>query len=213
MRITKSADERRGEILNAASALFSQKGFDDTSVNDILESVGIAKGTFYYHFKSKEELLDALIERHGARLLAAARSVAQDASLPVHDKIFRSLRALNMRGQEGDELLLQMHKPQNALMHEKSLTALITGVTPILAPIVREGIAQGLFHTDFPEECVEMIITYVQVAFDEAILPASPEAQAKKMRALIENVARLLGAEKNAFAYISGLMNGEEHDG
>jgi len=53
MRITKNADERKNEILDVAGELFSQKGFDGTSISDIIEKVGVARGTVYYHFKSK----------------------------------------------------------------------------------------------------------------------------------------------------------------
>ena len=57
MRTVKNAEERRNEILDAAAELFKQKGFDGTSTGDILEKVGIARGTLYYHFKSKEDIM------------------------------------------------------------------------------------------------------------------------------------------------------------
>ncbi|MFR5584142.1 MAG: TetR/AcrR family transcriptional regulator [[Clostridium] scindens] len=63
MRIVKEANERKNEILDAAAALFAQKGFDHTSTSEIMEAVGIAKGTLYHHFKSKESIMDAIIER------------------------------------------------------------------------------------------------------------------------------------------------------
>ena len=63
MRIVKEAEERRNEILDVAERLFGMKGFDHTSTNDILNEVGIARVTLYYHFKSKEDILDAMIGR------------------------------------------------------------------------------------------------------------------------------------------------------
>lgn len=63
MRIVKEADVRKNEILDAAGILFSEKGYDNTSVTDIMNAVGIAKGTLYHHFKSKEDIMDALIKR------------------------------------------------------------------------------------------------------------------------------------------------------
>ncbi|MCH5250603.1 MAG: helix-turn-helix transcriptional regulator, partial [Lachnospiraceae bacterium] len=54
----ESAEERKKEILDIAEELFTTKGYDKTSTTDILERVGIARGTMYYHFKSKEEILD-----------------------------------------------------------------------------------------------------------------------------------------------------------
>ena len=63
MRIVKEHDERKNEIIDTASHIFAQKGYDKTSVNDILNAIGIAKGTFYHYFKSKEEVLDAVITK------------------------------------------------------------------------------------------------------------------------------------------------------
>ena len=74
----KEAEERRNEILDAVDELFGQKGFDGTSTNDILEKVGIARGTLYYHFESKEDIMDALIDRYSVRLLGAAQEIAAD---------------------------------------------------------------------------------------------------------------------------------------
>lgn len=62
-RVVKEAEARRNEILDAAEILFTGKGYAKTTIIDILEAVGIAKGTFYYHFKSKEEVMDAIIDR------------------------------------------------------------------------------------------------------------------------------------------------------
>jgi len=55
MRIVKEYDERRNEIIDTAKKLFITKGYNKSSVNDILNEIGIAKGTFYYYFASKEE--------------------------------------------------------------------------------------------------------------------------------------------------------------
>ena len=63
MRVTKEAQERREEILDAAEALFASDGYASTSTNDIIDRVGIARGTLYYHFRSKEEILDAVVLR------------------------------------------------------------------------------------------------------------------------------------------------------
>ena len=74
MRVVKEAAVRKNEILDAAEELFVTKGFDKTSTNDILERVGIARGTLYYHFKSKEEILNAMIERISAGLVEIGRA-------------------------------------------------------------------------------------------------------------------------------------------
>ena len=69
MRTVKEAEERKNEILDVAERLFGTKGFDNTSTSDILNEVGIARGTLYYHFKSKEDILDAMIDRMTGRLV------------------------------------------------------------------------------------------------------------------------------------------------
>ena len=83
MRVVKEAAERRKEILDAAEQLFAAKGYDKTSTNDILEKVGIARGTLYYHFKSKEDILDAVIDRNFSLSKSGlAESLASSSILP-----------------------------------------------------------------------------------------------------------------------------------
>ena len=143
MRIVKEAEERRKEILDAADELFFQKGFDGTSTNDIIEKVGIARGTLYYHFKSKEGIMDALIERYSVRILGAAKEIAADKTIPVNKRIIGVVMALNISGGSGKEIMEHIHKPQNALMHQKIQKVILNGVTPILTGIIREGIEAG----------------------------------------------------------------------
>ena len=63
MRIVKTAEERKNEILDVAEELFAEKGYDNASTNDIIARIGIARGTLYHHFGSKEEILDAIVDR------------------------------------------------------------------------------------------------------------------------------------------------------
>ncbi|MCD7860688.1 MAG: TetR/AcrR family transcriptional regulator, partial [Oscillospiraceae bacterium] len=63
MRISKDADVRKAEILDAAEKLFQEKGYAKATTDDTLSATGIARGTLYYHFKSKEEILLAMIDR------------------------------------------------------------------------------------------------------------------------------------------------------
>ena len=66
-RVMKEHDERRGEILDAAQLLFNSQGYDSTSVNAIIEHLGISKGTFYHYFSSKEDLIAGIAERDRAQ--------------------------------------------------------------------------------------------------------------------------------------------------
>ncbi|MCM3341638.1 TetR/AcrR family transcriptional regulator [Paenibacillus sp. MER TA 81-3] len=199
MRVVKKADERRNEILDAADELFGQKGFDGTSTNDILERVGIARGTLYHHFKSKEDIMDALIERYNVLLLGAAQEIAADKSIPVVERIIRVVMALNISGESSSkEIMEHIHKPQNALMHQKIQRVIINGVTPILTEIIREGIEQGLFSTPFPYECMEMIVIYANTVFDDDMVTMTNEERGSRILAFVCNVERLLGAESGS---------------
>ena len=198
----KEAEERKSEILDAAEELFAQKGFDGTSTNDILGKVGIARGTLYYHFKSKEDIMDALIGRYNDRLLGAAQEVAIDKSIPVDERMIRTLMALRVSGGGGKEIMAHIHKPQNALMHQKIQKVIINGVTPILTGIIREGIQEGRFNTPFPYECMEMMIAYVNAVFDDDMVSMSDEELASRIQALIYNTERLLGAESGSLHWM-----------
>lgn len=200
MRVVKEAEERRNEILDAADELFGQKGFDGTSTNDILGKVGIARGTLYYHFKSKEDIMDALIERYNVNILGAAQEIAADKSIPVIDRILRVVMALNISGGSGSskEIMEHIHKPQNALMHQKIQKAIIHGVTPILTEIIREGIEMGMFSTQYPYECMEMVVIYANTIFDDDQVEMTNEMRTSRILAFIANVERLLGAEEGS---------------
>ncbi len=209
MRIVKQAEERRNEILDAADELFAQKGFDGTSTNDILEKVGIARGTLYYHFKSKEDIMDALIERYNTCLLGAAQEIASDRSIPVKERIVRVVMALNVSDGGGREIMEHIHKPQNALMHQKIQKVIINGVTPILTGIILEGIEQGLFNTPFPYECMEMIVAYTNTVFDDDMVEMTNEERVSRIQAFIFNTERLLGVETGSLKYFTQMFGSE----
>ena len=210
MRVVKKAEERRNEILDAADELFGQKGFDGTSTNDILEKVGIARGTLYHHFKSKEDIMDALIDRYNVRLLDGAREIAADKSIPVVERIIRVVMALNLSGGSSKEIMEHIHKPQNALMHQKIQKVIINGVPPILTEIIREGIEQGLFSTPFPYECMEMVVIYANTVFDDDMVPMTNEKRVSRMLAFVCNVERLLGAESGSLMDVMQMFGGGE---
>ncbi|QQP14377.1 TetR/AcrR family transcriptional regulator [Lysinibacillus agricola] len=202
MKMRKEAKERRNEILDVADELFGQKGFDGTSTNDILEKVGIARGTLYYHFKSKEDIMDALIDRYNAQILGAAKEIAANKSISVNERIIRVVMALNISGGNGKEIIDHIHKPQNALMHQKIQKVIMNGLPPILTEIIREGIEQGLFSTPYPYECMEMIVAYTNTVFDDDMVDMTEEERAARIPAFVFNVERLLGVESGSLMYM-----------
>ncbi|MDD3660768.1 MAG: TetR/AcrR family transcriptional regulator [Lachnospiraceae bacterium] len=192
MRIVKEAQERRNEILDVAEHLFMKKGFDGTSTNDILQAVGIARGTLYYHFKSKEDIMDALIDRMSENLLKKARISADDRAISVHERLISVILAIKLKETDDNEFMEHIHKPQNALMHQKIQKTMISGITPILTDVVQDGIQQGLFHTLYAYEAVEMMVVYLNTIFDNDLFELTEEETGIKMQAFLFNVGRLL---------------------
>lgn len=198
MRVVKEAEERKNEILDVAERLFGTKGFDSTSTSDILNEIGIARGTLYYHFKSKEEILDAMIERVMNRLVENAKAVVAQKDVPVMQRLTMMMLSLNLGGGSfGQELLKQMHKPQNALMHQKMEKSLLSALNPVITELMKEGITQGICRTDYPQEVAEMTFLYATTVFD-GLMEHSEEEKQRKIAAFIYNLERLLNMEQGS---------------
>ena len=197
MRVVKEANVRRSEILDVAERLFGTKGFDGTSTTDILNEIGIARGTLYYHFKSKEDILDALIERMTGSLVAKASEIVRDKDMPVLQRLTLMMLALNVNNDLGHEIMEQVHKPQNALMHQKMQSRLLAAVNPLVSSLIEEGMREGICQTEYPEEVAEMTLLYTNTVFDD-LIEYSKEEKDRKIKAFIYNLERLLRMERGS---------------
>lgn len=128
-RISKPAPQRRAEILDTARRLFTTRGFQSTSVEDILTEVGIAKGTLYYHFSSKEEILRALIARTADGIADRARAIAEGRQ-PAVPKLLAIAAAARVDEPEL-ELAEELHAPGNAEFHVLTIVETVRRLTPI----------------------------------------------------------------------------------
>lgn len=206
MKVIKNGEERKHEILDIAKELFIEKGYENTSIVNILEKVGIAKGTLYYYFTSKEEILDAIIDRISEKIFYKAQEISKDHSLSVQEKILGVVMSLNIEDDKEKKIVNNIHNPQNLLMHQKQFDSIIDNVVPILTKVICEGIEKGIFNTDYPLETVEMILIYTQTVFDSNN-NLSMEETLRKISAFIVNLERLLGAEKGSFDFIKQVFN------
>ena len=197
MRTVKPADERKEEILDVAEQLFAAKGFDNASTNDIIREIGIARGILYHHFASKEEILDAIVERMISRSISRARYIIRDKDTPLLDRLTGALLSLNISSGAGQEVLEQIHKPQNALLHQKTQEKLIGEVVPLIAELIEEGNKDGMFHSRYPLEAAEMIIIYSNAAFDDQA-EYDPAQLQRKTEAFIYHTEKILGAEEKS---------------
>ena len=210
MRVVKKHDERRNEILDAAEKLFAGKGYIKTTINDILQEVGIAKGTFYYYFKSKEEVMDAVAERYIDMGTEAVKIVAEDKKLTALEK-FRILLTKDITKSENkDEILEEFHQAGDAQMHQKSLLMTIERLVPLITEIVIQGIEEKSFNTPYPKEVVEVIMISLNTIFDEGLFQWTQEEKIQKAKGLAYVMEKTLGAEKGSFDYMteSTIMRG-----
>ncbi|WIV17522.1 TetR/AcrR family transcriptional regulator [Paenibacillus polygoni] len=206
MRVTKDPEDRRNEILDTAEQLFFTKGYSKTTVNDMLQAIGIAKGTFYYYFTSKEEVMDAVVMRFIETGVIAAKKIATNEELTVHEKLLQIIMAQKPNTPSKRQMIEEFHEPDNAQIHQKSLTETILQLTPILTEVIEQGIEQKLFSTPYPRESIEFLLSSSQFLFDEGIFKWTPEEMVQKIQAFIYIMESTLGAERGSFSYVSQMF-------
>ena len=203
MRVIKKPDERRNEILDAAERLFTGKGYMKTTINDILQEVGIAKGTFYYYFKSKEEVMDAVSMRYIDLGTEAVKKITEDKSLRGTEKLRILLTQDITKSENKDEMLEEFHQAGDAEMHQRSLLMSIERLTPLITDVVLQGIEEGDFNTPYPREIVELILVSLNIIFDEGLFKWTPEEKIQKARGMAYLMEKSLGAAEGSFDYLT----------
>lgn len=209
MKTVKEGEVRRQEILATAQELFIKKGYDHTSIKDILKIVDIAKGTFYYYFASKEEVLEAIIldiVEEGAR---KAEQIVKDQSLPLLERIILAIKAQAPEF-AADELKKEIHKVENAKLERLYLRAMLKRMTPVLQELVWEGIDRDIFHTEYSTEFIETILLLGHMMFDCDVFEWNMEDYPQKIQAFLSNAERMLGTkegELQEFVQMFGQMS------
>jgi len=196
MKTIKEGEVRKREILVAARELFIKKGYEQTSVNDILKIVDIAKGTFYYYFASKEEVLEAIIldiVEEGAR---RAEQILKDKSIPLVNRMMMAIMAQAPEFEGSDEIKEEMHKVENTKLEQLYTRAMLKRMTPVLQEPVLEGIDQDIFHLKYPAECIESFLLLGHMMFDSDVFEWKVEDYPRKIQAFICNAERMLGTKE-----------------
>ena len=206
MRNIKEPEGRRNEILDVAEALFFTKGYNKATVNDILSEIGIAKGTFYYYFKSKEEVMNAIVIRIIDNGVKLAEAIAENPRLTVQEKLLQIIMAQSPDIEKKEQVLEQLHQVENAQMHQKSLVQTILRLTPVLTKVLEQGIKEGLFSTPYPQESIECLLVSSQFLFDEGLFQWEPEELVRKIQAYIYMMEKTLGAKEGSLLYMMKLF-------
>ena len=194
----KKGERRKQELLQIAYRMFLQKGYEETSVDEIIAQAGIAKGTYYYYFETKEQMLEEVIGMMIGQEMQAAEQILQ-TDLPVPQKIVGIITSLRPAPAESpiEEALM---KPENIIMHGKIQKKLIESVTPLLSEVVEEGIAEGIFACDHIPERVRMLLIISSETFDEGQFSEGDIA------VFIDMAEKLLGAETGTMQFVRELI-------
>ena len=195
----KKGEKRKQDLIQIAYRMFVTRGYEHTSVDEIIAEAGIAKGTYYYYFESKEQMLEDVIGMM-LRTEAEKAEAVLSADLSVPEKIAGIIASIRP-AQEEETIEAALHQPENALMHNKARERMFDLVVPLLSRAAEEGVEKGLFHCDHIPERVREILILSSDLFDGRI-PFSTAV----IDVFIDTVEKILGAEPGTMDFIRALI-------
>ncbi len=192
-------EERKKELVKKAYELFITKGYENTSVDDIIASAGIAKGTYYYHFESKEQILEEVVNMMIDKGVEKAKTIVQ-SDLKLEEKLVYTILALRATPEE-QSMQDTIHEKENIVLHKKINDRIIDKAVPILSEIAREARKEGLFNCDDNiEERVRMTLILSNEMFDHN------EIREKQILVFIDTIEKIYGAKTGTLSFISKLI-------
>jgi AcrR family transcriptional regulator len=155
--VKKPSDQWKEEIMNAAQSLFVSNGYDETSVNDIMMAVKGAKGTFYQFFETKDQLLEAIVERWASAYEKAVIDILDNKDTSFITKFANMMATVGQMSSKtlGMEVFF---RPSNGIMIYKLTKRMTAIITPYLAEVLKTGIDEGLFTLENPHFYASFII-------------------------------------------------------
>jgi AcrR family transcriptional regulator len=201
VRTVKNPEVRKAEIIQTARRLFQTREYDKTTMQDVIDELGIAKGTIYYYFKSKEELLEAVIDQMGDEAVEHMQQVVENGNGNALDR-FQQLIAAGNIAEENEEIMHQLHNPRNAGMHSAMMAVAVKKSAPLYAMIIRQGCDEGIFNVDNPLEVSEFILTSIQFLTDTGIYQWTDEDLVRRVLAIPGIIETLLKAQPGSFQFL-----------
>jgi AcrR family transcriptional regulator len=196
-------DERVNDIIDKAEKLLVKKGYDKTSITDIINKVGIAKGTFYHYFKSKNELLDAIVEKMLKEIWVKVDMIVVNEDLDAIGKVFGFFGVFREVSMGREKLVEDIHKEENAHIHLKLEKKMYPVIIPKFEKIILQGIKEGVFHTKYPFEFATVLMTSIGslTPVQEHAHNIKKEAlEIKQLNMFFDLMERVLGAKPGTFS-------------
>ncbi|HUZ14516.1 MAG TPA: TetR/AcrR family transcriptional regulator [Caulobacteraceae bacterium] len=161
-RVLKAPAVRRAELIDCAQALFLARGYEGATINDVIAAAGLSKGAFYHHFRSKEDLLEAIADRFARESLGFTQSLRADGSLNALQRLNRLLSLGRDWKREHIAGLRAMFTtlldPRNAVLYHRIVDAVSAVLAPALAEIIGDGEAEGVFAPGAPDMLAEVLL-------------------------------------------------------
>ena len=211
------SDSRKEEFLDLAEELFADLGYENTSVDRLISGLGVSKGAFYHHFKSKSDLLDAALERLMLRAEAQLEEVLA-AKAPALEKLQKFIVTLDsatkqnrMSSLQIGEFLLQ---DGNAVLLARHRRAARDRFVPVLTTIIEQGVGEGDFHLDNPQ-LVARVVWEIGEAMEEALArplilatdkPIEPNEFLSIYNTYVRAIERVIGAPEGSLSLVDELM-------
>ncbi|MDR2973656.1 MAG: TetR/AcrR family transcriptional regulator [Propionibacteriaceae bacterium] len=191
--------QTRDSIIAVATDLFARKGFEKTTMRDIVDGIGMSKGAIFHHFDSKEQILQAVVQRMCDGLLEAGRRASEDRSQSVPDRLVKTILAMQINNELGQSIMAQLSGGLLDSVYIQVSEAILEQGGPILIDIVNDGVDQKVFDTSYPRCVVEVLVGYSQRAFAPGpFMRLNPAEQQATIEGFIDCMERLTGAAKGS---------------
>lgn len=185
-RITKSAAERRQEIIETARSLFTKNGFEETQISDIAHEINIAQGLVYNYFKSKNELLYAVIDELADERRQVIDALLQNAKGTALERLLVLLDSQPDMGVFGK---LRANVAMDTAIAAYSSNKMSLAVMPVLLSLAEQGNLDGSWSCKYPKETVVFILHGLS-GFVEDV----PQIGSDKRQVIVDMILRVLDA-------------------
>ena len=192
-RITKDPVVRRNEIIDAAEELFYSVGYDETSVSDIVKAIGVAQGTFYNYFASKEAVLEGLVQRHVSKISAKLAGI-ENSAMTATQKFERMFYTIFENLRNGDGWVFDfLYYNKHLQITEKLIRQSGSMFLPFNKKIIEEGNQRGDFNVEYIDETLEFIAAVLQ-CFAHALYQKKTDEELRQRLVIVEKmIAGALG--------------------
>ncbi|MBP2627475.1 MAG: transcriptional regulator, TetR family [Firmicutes bacterium] len=193
---------RINEILDAADYLFFTKGYQATTISDIAKKMGVAQGMLYYYFKSKEEVLETLLDRHASSLISEIKNIICLTNSPSEKIALTVSAALHKASYKNGLLLNMLYDAQNLHLKAKLFHQLELTLSPWLLKIIEEGIASQDFCVSHPPTAVIYILVIAEFLSEALYDKTSADVLPFRLRMAEALIEKALGAQEKTIHFL-----------